>query len=297
MSIKLYTGFVGSGKSFAATKLGVHVAEHPLGNDWVLANFPIKPRKRSKLARFLFPKGSQNKPSRWIYKENDEITVDYLIRLSIEKRFYQREGSCLVILDEAGIMFNSRDWQASGDERKRWVKFFTQSRKFGYDFILITQSSTMIDKQIRVNCENEVVHKKANNFSIFALLPWTLFVGVEYWNGIKNATGNSTWTFYSKKVADRYDTMALFGSVLEEVQGLGIELPADLVEQVQEDERGTEPPEDATETRRQPVAVADRTDRQPDSPQNLPHSVGNALDHINDPDQEPEEQKEVEFKL
>lgn len=297
MSIKLYTGFVGSGKSFAATKLGVHVAEHPLGNDWVLANFPIKPKKRNKLSKFLFRRKSENKTSRWIYKDNDEITVDYLIRLSIEKRFYRREGSCLVILDEAGIMFNSRDWQASGEERKKWVKFFTQSRKFGYDFILITQSSTMIDKQIRVNCENEVVHKKANNFSVFALLPWTLFVGVEYWNGIKNATGNSSWTFYSKKIADRYDTMALFGSVLEEVQNLGIELPTDLVAQVNQDERGTDSPEDVPETRREPVAGTDRTDGQPDSPQDLPHSVGEALHHVTDPDQEPEVIEEVEFKL
>ena len=228
MAIWIYSGFVGSGKSYAATALGIHVAEHPLGKDWVLANFPITKKKRSRIGKMFSRNKSEYVDSRWIYKDNDEITVDYLIKLSFEMGFYGHEGSCLVILDEAGIMFNARDWNVSGDDRKKWVKFLTQSRKFGYDFILITQSATMIDKQIRVNAEFERVHKKLNSFSIFALLPWTIFAGVDYWNGIKNATGNAAYTRYKKKVADRYDTTALFGHVKDEVEALGVTIPHDM---------------------------------------------------------------------
>ncbi|MBK5515688.1 hypothetical protein JFT70_14060 [Bacillus sp. TH11] len=45
MAITMYTGFVGSGKSYAATALGCNVADARLGSRWVVANFPIKPKK------------------------------------------------------------------------------------------------------------------------------------------------------------------------------------------------------------------------------------------------------------
>jgi zona occludens toxin len=210
--IELYTGFVGSGKSYHATARGVTIADAPMGKRYVIANFPIFPKKKF-FAKLPLLKKMVKEPfvkSRWIYKENEELTVDYLIAASHELGFYGNESSCLLIFDEAGIMFNSRDWNIKPDARKAWIKFFSQSRKFGYDVVFIAQDGRMLDRQIRGLVEYEVQHKKMNNWFVFKILPFTLFAAVSFWNGIRTIRGTLQIVIYNKKVADRYDTMGLF---------------------------------------------------------------------------------------
>lgn len=207
MTIELYTGFVGSGKSYAAVKNGTQIADAVLGSRHVIANFPVT-RPKTFLSRFRKVK---DRDTRWIFKDNEELTVEYLVNKSIENEWNKKEGSCLVIFDEASIPFNSRNWNSS--DRMDWIKFLTQSRKFGYDFIFITQDGRMLDKQIRALCEYEVQHKKLNNMMYFkwlSLFRITLFAGVSYWNGIKYSKGSLRLYIYRSKVADRYDTLNLF---------------------------------------------------------------------------------------
>lgn len=209
--IEIYTGFVGSGKSYHATARGVTIADAPKGKRWVVANFPIKP-KRTFLSRVpvIRKKVKQFNSPRWIFKDNSELTVKYLIETSHEMGWYGKEGSCLLIIDEAGILFNSRDWNVKPDERKEWIKFLSQSRKFGYDIVFIVQDVRMMDRQIRSLAEYEVQHKKLNNFYILKFVPVTVFACVSFWNGIRNIRGKLEMCIYSKRVADRYDTMGLF---------------------------------------------------------------------------------------
>lgn len=219
MTIELKTGFVGSGKSYAATKDGINIADASFGKKVVIANFPIKDKKSgfiSKKLSNLFKIKKETK-SRWIYKNNEELTVEFLMKTSLERGFNKKEGSCLVIFDEASIPFNARSW--NDKNRLKWIEFLSQSRKFGYDFIFITQDAKMLDKQIRALCEYEVQYKKLNNMMYFkwlSLFKITLFAGVSYWNGVRNSKGSLKLYFYSKKVADRYDTLKLFGQDLEE---------------------------------------------------------------------------------
>lgn len=210
MSIQLFTGFVGSGKSYAATKVGTRIADAPIGNRYVIANFPIKP-KPSLIRKMLKKPLRQPK---WIFKKNDELTPKYLIKLSLEKGWNKKEGSCLVIFDEASIPFNSRNWNKP--DRLEWVELLSQSRKFGYDFIFITQDAKMIDKQIRSLCEFEVQHKRLNEmfpFQLLSLFRITLFAGVKFWNGLGhgNKKGSLSLYFFEKRTAGRYDTLNLFG--------------------------------------------------------------------------------------
>lgn len=212
MSIELYTGFVGSGKSFCATKLGINIVDAPLGKKYVIANFPIKPKK--KMLHFLYKEENKYRPlDRWIYKSNEELTVDFLINKSLEMGWNKKESSCLLIFDEASIPFNARTYQRR--DRLEWIKFLSQSRKFGYDVIFITQDARMLDKQIRHLCEYEVVHKKLNNMfalSWLSLLGLTVFGQVKYWNGTnaRFTRGQLRLVKYSKKIAARYDTLRLF---------------------------------------------------------------------------------------
>lgn len=210
--IEMYTGFVGSGKSYHATRRGVTIADAPAGKRWVVANFPIKPKRtlRSKLPWIGHKFKKQENSPRWIYRENDELTVEWLIQTSHEKGWYGNESQCLLLIDEAGILFNSRDWNVKPEERKGWIKFLSQSRKFGYDVVFIVQDARMLDRQIRSLSEYEVQHKKMNNWALFKLFPVTMFACVKFWNGLRNVRGSLEMCIYNKGVADRYDTMALF---------------------------------------------------------------------------------------
>lgn len=220
MAISLYTGFVGSGKSYAATAYGCRIADAPMGDGWIVANFPIKPKQKKipgirfkKSFPFVQPFNRFNDP-RWIYKDNSELTVKYLVAKSHEMGWYGHESSAVLIFDEASIPFNSREWQGkkNGEGRMDWIKFLSQSRKFGYDVIFITQDGRMLDRQIRSLCEFEVVHRKLNGHGLFMFMPkfFTVFAGIKYWNGMRFTKGQLMLTVYKKSVADRYDTTALF---------------------------------------------------------------------------------------
>ena len=216
MTIELYSGFVGSGKSYAAVKNGIQIADASLGKKHVIANFPVTDKK-TLFSRFRKVK---TKKSRWIYKPNEELTVPFLINKSLEMGWNKKEGSCLIIFDEASIPFNSRNWNSP--DRMDWVKFLTQSRKFGYDFIFITQDGKMLDKQIRALCEYEVQYKKMNNmiyFSWLSIFKITLFAGISYWNGMKYSKGSLKLYFYRKSVANRYDTLNLFDYDKDHIEG------------------------------------------------------------------------------
>lgn len=210
--IMLYTGFVGSGKSYHATVEGIRIAES-LSNKYVIANFPIRKREikiNKTINKIIKTKLPIEKKLRWIYKDNEELTVDYLIQESLKNGWNKKESSCTVIFDEASIPFNSRTWNKN--DRLEWIKFLSQSRKYGYDFIFITQDARMLDKQIRSLCEYEVVHKKLNNYGLLKFLPVTIFACVTYWNGInpRYAKGRLKLIRYKRSIAERYDTLRLF---------------------------------------------------------------------------------------
>ena len=217
--ISMYTGSVGSGKSYHALDLGLKVLKEKKNGQYrhVVANFPLKEKKSSKLFDFLpqdyvhkLENNYREQEERWIF--NDEISVEYLISLSIEKGWQGKESMCLVIIDEAGIIFNSRDWQAAGHVRTGWVKFLALSRKFGYDFIFVTQSDRMIDRQIRGLCEYEVKHRKANNsfmLSWLSIFKVSLFMYVYKWYNTR-LKANLRMALFNPSVASRYDTMRVF---------------------------------------------------------------------------------------
>lgn len=215
--IEMYTGFVGSGKSYHATHEALIIAESRTKKE-VIANFPIKKKVkklRSKINKMLKRDYPVYKDIRWTYWDNDELSPLKLIEKSFAYKAKHGdlppEGHYLLIIDEAGIVFNSRDWNVKPDERKNWIKFFTQSRKLGYDIILIVQDNRMLDRQIRSLVEYEVQHKKMNNWTLFKFLPVTMFLSVKFWNGVRGIRGNMSITRYKKSVADRYDTQSLFG--------------------------------------------------------------------------------------
>ena len=99
-----------------------------------------------------------------------------------------REGEILLVIDEAQLLFNSREWVKS--DRAEWCSFFTQHRKLGYEVVLVAQFDRMLDRQIRSLIEYEWIHRKVSNFGnkgkIMSLFcGGRLFVAVKVWYPLK----------------------------------------------------------------------------------------------------------------
>lgn len=217
--LDLYSGTPGSGKSLhlaRTIKTYLTVRKKP-----VICNFPINTD--------LLSKNGKNKIGEFTFMPNEMLTVDYLVSYSINNKLYEKEGSALIVIDEAGIMFNSRDYAAS--DRKQWLWFMSMHRHFGYNIILASQQDRMLDRQIRGFIESDYKHRKANNFKfigfLFTLFRIPLFVVIEYWYPVK--LKNSVELFiYHKKDGQLYSTMGMitsgkFGDILKSARAAGVE--------------------------------------------------------------------------
>ena len=156
--IKLFSGTPGSGKTLHA----VHVM------DWynrrgkpVVSNFPLNVQYVKRPELIVLP--------------DDKIIPQMLIDYS--RYWFQgkrvREGEILLVLDEAQLIFNARDWQFN----RPWISFFTQHRKYGYDVIKISQYDRMIERQIRSLIEYEEKHLKVSNLGGIWGLIMPVFLG------------------------------------------------------------------------------------------------------------------------
>lgn len=189
--IKLFSGTPGSGKTLHA----VHVM------DWynrrkkpVVSNFPLNVEYVKHPELIVMP--------------DDKLTPQMLIDFSAywfqNKRI--REGEILLVLDEAQLIFNARDWQFN----RPWISFFTQHRKFGYDVIMIAQYDRMIERQIRSLIEYEEKHLKVSNLGGVWGLIMPIFLGrfrvYEKWYNQDKMLVSQYRASYGRRDKRLYDT-------------------------------------------------------------------------------------------
>ena len=215
--INLYSGTPGSGKSFHATE---RIFYRLRGKHDVICNFPVNVEHCSysffgfwikKLFKNYSPVFRKSLGS-FTYKTNNELTVDFLKKYAKEHHKKGKESQTLVVIDECGIMFNPRNFSRS--DRMDWIEFLSLHRHYGYDFILISQSDRMVDRQIRSFFEYEHKHRNVGNFKllgkILALLSGgSLFIDVVIFYGLREKV-SSSWFRYSRRIASLYDTFMLY---------------------------------------------------------------------------------------
>lgn len=201
--ITLYEGVPGSGKSLYAA--GQILDQLSLGH-LVICNFPFSPPAKRKYRRGAL-----------VTCSNDELSVDFLRRwYNIWLKFRcggePREHQIYLVVDEAGTVYNPRDWQSSG--RREWLAFFSQHRKLMFDVCLIAQQDIMLDKQIR-GCI-DVVERFADIRKFFPDRGWylpPLFKRSARVYMTKNSKAGQLGThfFRVRRVwAASYDTFSLF---------------------------------------------------------------------------------------
>jgi zona occludens toxin len=201
--IVLYEGTPGSGKSFHAINDIFRILQRGIN---VIANFPVDVDKIKEISK-------SKKMGQFVYVSNQNLTVDYLYKFAMANHDIGKEGQTRLFIDECQVKFNPRDYR--NKDRMDFILFFSQHRKLGYNVTLITQMDRLIDRQIRGCIEYRVKHRKVNNFGTFGMfIPITVFAAVEYWNGINQKIG-STMIVYKKKIAQLYDSYALFDDITD----------------------------------------------------------------------------------
>lgn len=203
MSVDVYTGVPGSGKS-------LHAASD--------IRFALNMRRpKPVLANFRLGEGAPvAHPERFTYLPNDEMSAGRLVDFACD--FWDsgvypfHEDFLELYIDECQLLFNSRRW--SDRSRMAYLEFLSQSRKYGYHVVLIAQSAKMIDNQFRMLIDTEYNHRRVANFGLVGALlalPFRsrLFLVVRYTYQIQERLGMELRMFH-KRDAAMYDSYARF---------------------------------------------------------------------------------------
>lgn len=198
--ISLYSGTPGSGKSLHLADIIFNRCHHEA---LTIGNFDVN---RDVLPNHEF----------YEYVDNQDLCPYFLYERSLayfeDEGNKFKEGAIVLIIDEAQLLFNVREWNLKG--RDEWIHFFTQHRKLGYDVIIVAQFDKMIDKQVRSLFEYEFIHRKMSNFGwkgklISIWFANRLFVCVQMWYPLKERI--TAFRFlYRKKLGELYNTRMLF---------------------------------------------------------------------------------------
>ena len=118
--ITLYSGTPGSGKSLhTAREIRTRLR---MFRRVIIGNF------------FINTKAIPRCKGTYLFVMNDRLTPERLLQFSrkLSRHLGRRlkEGEILLIIDEAQLLFNSREWQ--NISRQGWLSFFSQHRHYGY---------------------------------------------------------------------------------------------------------------------------------------------------------------------
>jgi zona occludens toxin len=201
VSCELYSGTPGSGKSLHAAQ---RIERFLRRGKTVIANFPIN------LDYFKNRRGKMPKLGKFLYVQNQNLTVSFLKKYSKENFEHFKEHQGLIVIDECAVIFNPR---INRDDRLEWINFLTQHRKYGYDILLISQSDCLIDRQIRPMIETEYKHRALSNYGLAGWILSEIFGKYfwvnSYWYGCKLKLSSDVFRFH-KKQASLYNSFKIF---------------------------------------------------------------------------------------
>jgi zona occludens toxin (predicted ATPase) len=207
--IWIYHGTGGSGKSLDMA--GDILTKIMRSHQNVIANFPVNTDMLYGARVDQDGKKHFKRHGLFYYFDNDHMTVSNLIKYARKLHKLRVEGQTLLCIDECQFFFDPRD--NGRHDRRMWLKFFTQHRKLGFNIILTTPTTKLIDKQIMGCIEYTVRHRKMNNAGFIGkILPFPAFCATTRWNGIIGKEGIMEKKFFRfyKKYEDLYDSFRFF---------------------------------------------------------------------------------------
>lgn len=209
MAVYIITGKLGGGKTLTA----VHMIRQQLNKGLRVAtnldlypeNFKDKNQRKFEIIRV------PDKPS---FDDMNQLGLGYF------GKYKGEEHNGLLVLDECGTWFNSRNWNAKG--RAELIEWMLHARKYRWNMALIIQNIDMLDKQARdALAEHTVWMRRWDKFRIPFIGPLTKLLGyeirppkfhravVKYGDTQQHPTVD-TWTFVGGDLYDLYDTEQAF---------------------------------------------------------------------------------------
>lgn len=209
--IELYSGTPGSGKS-------LHIAREirsrlRMFDRVIIGNFYVNQK--------VIPKTK----GQYLYVANDRLKPDRLLKFSrrLSEHLGRRlkEGEILLVIDEAQLLFNSREWQNVA--KSGWLSFFSQHRHYGYNVVLIAQFDRMLDRQVRSLIEYEVVHRKISRAGFMGFIVGlfchdNLYVAVTRWYPLRERL-EGNFFFGTARLFEIYDSYNHFDAPGQKLSG------------------------------------------------------------------------------
>ncbi len=146
------------------------------------------------------------------------------------QRWVPKEGSCVVILDEAHRWMNARSWSQKG--REGILNFFALARKEGFVVYLIAQRAENMDVQVRELFED---HIRLNNLKRsvrvwgIPVVPFNAFIAT-WWNHAYPDFPNKFERYrldYRKRLYDTMDTGSFGQGVMSREGAILVPTPLD----------------------------------------------------------------------
>lgn len=143
MAVYFVTGKLGSGKTLASVG---RIKEYLHRGAPVATNLDLR------LDKMFGPKARKA----CVYRLPDKPGIEDLEAIGIGNASYDESKNGLLVLDECGTWFNSRQW--ADKERQQVINWFLHARKKGWDVIFIVQNIAIVDKQARMCLAEHVVY-------------------------------------------------------------------------------------------------------------------------------------------
>jgi len=208
MAVYFVTGKLGSGKTLAAVgKI----------RDKLLAGRPVATNLDLRLNKLVGPQAKKTV----VYRVPDKPTVHDMRALGSGNDTYDEENNGLIVLDECGTWFNSRDWQDK--DRRPLIDWLLHARKLGWDLIFIIQDVSMIDKQARKSVGEHVVYcRRLDRIKVPFLDSLYRFVfsrdmpkakahlGIVKYGDLPTSITVDRWWYMAKDLYPAYDTKQAF---------------------------------------------------------------------------------------
>lgn len=206
MSIYVFTGKLGSGKSLCAVG---RIKDYLLQNKKVATNIDLN------LHNLI---GYQSKQCR-VFRIPDRPVLEdlHLLGLGYDGDYVGEEANGVIVLDECAQFLNTRNFQDK--ERKKLIEWFVHARKKRWDVIFIIQHLNALDKQFREMFAEHIVYcNRMDRLRLpFFIRPIAMMLGfsgnlpkihralVMYGHG-PNAMKVDSWVYTGQTLYDAFDT-------------------------------------------------------------------------------------------
>ena len=223
--MQIYTGTPGSGKSLhcahdirfnlrlgknviSTCNIDVSMCFYTPFQEWKYNKFGIIPKKKK----------DDKRMKNFHYIDINQITPEFLYEFAARYHVFGKEHQTIIYLDECVSIFSPTVIGNDVEKWNRWDRFFQFHRHFGFDIVLIPQSSKLIARKVLEYCEFDCRHynrKHQGMLGFFlSLFAGGLFSYSTYWRGIRSKPLESGFFTYKPLYGQMYNSYSMFNTAL-----------------------------------------------------------------------------------